>query len=80
VVNDYYRYNGDDPTRVATAQDQSPDLTHVRLLRAGDSLPLLCHRIYGDAARCVQVAQANGLDSFRELEPGTRVVFPPLQR
>jgi hypothetical protein len=70
----------DDQTRVAIAQDESPDLTHVRVLAAGDSLPLLCHRIYGDAARCVQVAQANGFDRFRDLAPGTRVVFPPLER
>jgi len=80
VVNATFSDNADDATRVAMAQDQSPDLTHVRVLRAGDSLPLLCHAIYGDAARCVQVAQANGLDRFRDLPPGTRIVFPPLER
>lgn len=80
VVTASFTDNADDATRVAMAQDQSPDLTHVRVLRAGDSLPLLCHAIYGDAARCVQVAQANGLDRFRDLPPGTRIVFPPLER
>jgi len=80
VVNATFADNADDATRVAIAQDQSPDLTHVRVLAAGDSLPLLCHRLYGDAARCVQVAQANGFDRFRDLAPGTRVVFPPLER
>jgi Contractile injection system tube protein len=79
-INATFADNVDDETRVAIAQDQSPDLTHVRVLAAGDSLPLLCHRIYGDAARCVQVAAANGFDRFRDLAPGTRVVFPPLER
>ena len=80
VITAVFADNADDATRVAMAQDQSPDLTHVRVLRAGDSLPLLCHAIYGDAARCVQVAQANGLDHFRDLPAGTTVVFPPLER
>ena len=31
--------NSDDQTRVALAQDQSPDLTHVRLVKAGETLP-----------------------------------------
>ena len=29
--------------RGAWQQDQSPDLTHVRLVKAGDTLPTLCH-------------------------------------
>jgi hypothetical protein len=80
VVAATFSDNADDATRVAIAQDQSPDLMHTRVLKAGDSLPLLCHAIYGDAARCVQVAEANGLDRFRDLPPGTKVLFPPLER
>jgi len=70
--------NSDDQTRVAMAQDQSPDLTHARVFKAGDTLPLLCHAIYGDAGQYVKVARANGLTDFRDIAPGTRVVFPPL--
>lgn len=72
--------NADDETRVALAQDQSPDLTHARLFRAGDSLPLMCYRIYGDPAYYLEVARANGLDDFRNIAPGTRILFPPLSR
>ncbi len=68
----------EDQTRVALAQDQSPDLTHVRVLRAGDSLAALCHQIYGDPALYVKVARQNGLDGVRHLPAGTRVRFPPL--
>jgi nucleoid-associated protein YgaU len=79
VVTATFTDNSDDQTRVALAQDESPDLTHVRLVKAGDTLPGLCDEVYGDALRYVQVAEANGLDDFRRLEAGTRLVFPPLE-
>ena len=69
----------DDKTRVAKAQDKSSDLTHKRVVRAGETLPLLCHRIYGNAGLYLRVAAANGLDNFRDLQPGTAVFFPPLR-
>lgn len=80
VVSATFTDSSDDQTRVALAQDQSPDLTHVRLIKAGDTLPALCYEIYGDPLRYLQVADANGLDDFRRLAPGTRVVFPPLEK
>jgi hypothetical protein len=79
VITATFLDNSDDQTRVAIAGDQSPDLTHVRLVKAGDSLPRLCAEIYGDALLYLKVAEANGLDDFRNLRPGTRVRFPPLR-
>ena len=70
----------DDKTRVAIAQDSSPDLTHVRTLKAGDSLASLCNDIYGDPTFALKLARANGLDGFRNVPPGTRIVFPPLEK
>jgi len=61
------------------ANRSSPDLTHVVVVRDGDTLPLLCNRIYGDSSYYPEVAQANGLAGFRELLPGQRLVFPPLE-
>lgn len=58
----------------------SPDLTHLATVRAGDTLPLMCHRIYGDSRYYPQVAAANGLDDFRRLPVGAELVFPPLAR
>jgi hypothetical protein len=72
--------NADDKTRVAMAQDESADLTHVRLVSAGDTLPALCNDIYGDPGMYLRVARANDLDDFRRLVPGTRLRFPPLVR
>lgn len=64
--------------RVAEAALSSPDLTHRRIVVAGDTLPLLCREIYGSADHYLRVAAFNGLDSFRRLQPGTELVFPPL--
>ena len=80
VITATFTDNADDQTRVALAQDTSPDLTHVRIVQAGDTLPALCDRIYGDPAHYVAVARANELDHFRALTPGMRLLFPPIAR
>jgi hypothetical protein len=60
------------------ANRSSPDLTHSVLVVDGDTLPLLCLRIYGDARYYPEVAAHNGLREFRRLQPGIRLDFPPL--
>ncbi|MFZ5842761.1 MAG: hypothetical protein ACOY3E_07635 [Pseudomonadota bacterium] len=80
VITASFTDSVDDQTRVALAQDSSPDLTHVRQVKAGDNLPSLCYQIYGDPSLFRQVAEANGLDHFRELKAGSRIFFPPLQK
>lgn len=80
VISATFTDNSDDTTRVAMAQDHSPDLTHRRIVKAGDKLPAMCGEIYGDPRRYLQVADANGLDDFRNLVPGTEIFFPPLER
>ncbi len=56
----------------------SPDLTHSVVVRQGDTLPLLCQRVYGDPGYYLDVAAFNGLASFRHLQPGVQLHFPPL--
>ena len=60
------------------ANRHSPDLTHLVTVLAGDTLPALCHRIYGDSGYYLKVAACNGLAGFRQLRPGTQLKFPPL--
>jgi hypothetical protein len=60
------------------SKNSSPDLTHYRTVTAGDTLPLMCHRIYQDSKYYIDVAKVNGLTSFRDLEPGRQILFPPL--
>ncbi|MEI6897393.1 MAG: peptidoglycan-binding protein [Psychromonas sp.] len=61
------------------AKQQSPDLTHLIKVKAGDSLPLLCQKIYHDGSYCIEVAKYNNLLSFRHLLPGQSLYFPPLK-
>jgi nucleoid-associated protein YgaU len=61
------------------ANKSSPDLTHLVEVKAGDTLPLLCEKIYGDSAYYLDVARVNGLTNFRQLTPGIQLNFPPLR-
>lgn len=56
----------------------SPDLTHMVTVVAGDTLPALCHRIYGSSGYYLKVASFNRLPGFRRLKPGMQLLFPPL--
>ena len=66
--------------RAAAENNQSPDLTHVRMVKEGDTLPLMTHRIYGDPKYYLEVAKVNNLSNFRSLTPGTKLYFPPLAK
>ncbi len=70
----------DDDLRVARENNQSPDLTHYRKAKAGDTLALMCHRIYGDSKYYLEVAKANNIAGFRKLKPGQELFFPPLKK
>lgn len=66
--------------RESMKNKNSPDLTHVRIAQAGDTLPLMCFRIYGNAAYYLPVARVNGLENVMSLVPGQRIVFPPIKK
>lgn len=56
----------------------SPDVTHSRLARAGDTLPSLTREVYGSPRNVAAVARANDLDQLRAIEPGRELIFPPI--
>lgn len=56
----------------------SSDLTHVRTVLAGDNLPLMCYRIYGDSSFYIKVAKHNNITNFRTIKPGQIITFPPV--
>ncbi|SFA98895.1 hypothetical protein SAMN04515620_11129 [Collimonas sp. OK607] len=60
------------------ANQSSPDLSHLVEVTMGDTLPLLCSRIYNDPSYYREVARINNLTNFRNLEPGLVLRFPPL--
>lgn len=66
--------------RVAKEYKRSPDLTHIRTIKLGDTLPLMCNDIYGDSKYYLEVAKANNLVNYRKLKPGMQLFFPPLSK
>jgi phage tail protein X len=64
--------------RAKAANKMSPDMTHLVTVTAGDTLPLLCFKIYGDSGFYMKVAAFNGLANFRDIAPGTQLLFPPV--
>lgn len=73
-------FTTDDETvkRLKREDKKSPDLTHHRIVLESDTLPQLSQEIYGSPDYFLWIAEANGLDHFRRLQPGQELVFPPL--
>lgn len=66
--------------REAKYKPSSPDLTHVKVVGEGDTLPLMAYQIYGDASYYLEVVRVNNLTNFRKLVPGTKLFFPPIDK
>ena len=58
----------------------SPDLSHVRMVKSGDTLPLLSKEVYGSSQYYLRLAQINNINDFRNLTPGQEIIFPPLDK
>lgn len=67
-------------TQKDTKKNASPDLTHVRIVKEGDTLPLMTNRIYGDPKYFLEVARVNKLTNFRKLKVGSEIIFPPIDK
>lgn len=59
---------------------ESPDLTKIITVKAGDTLPLLTQQEYGDPSFYLEVAAANDLKNYRKLVPGQKLIFPPINK
>ena len=76
-----FRRSISDNTREKQENKSSPDLTHIRTVRAGDTLPAMARNIYEDdqyLAHCIMLAKHNGLTHFRDIKVGQEISFPPL--
>lgn len=60
------------------ARLKSPDLTREVIVKAGDTLPLLCYEVYGDASYYPDVARVNRIKNSRLLKEGQKILFPPI--
>jgi len=68
------------PAAQATDGKKSPDLTHVRIVKEGDTLPAMSFDIYGDKKYYLEIARINKLTNFRNLQPGQKILFPPFDK
>ena len=60
------------------AYQRSPDMSHYIEVKAGDTLPALCYKVYKDCSYYTEVARINNLAGVQVLKPGTKLHFPPL--
>lgn len=79
-VKAVFAENIDDILRTRKEGLTSPDLTHYRVVKEGDTLPLMTYRIYGDSSYYPDVARMNNLTNFRRLEVGMILQFPPIKQ
>jgi hypothetical protein len=56
----------------------SPDRTHVRVLREGETLAHIAREVYGDPRIWRPIALANGVERPRFIAPGTPLRIPAL--
>jgi hypothetical protein len=56
----------------------SPDRTHARVLREGETLAHIANEAYGDPRMWRPIALANGIERPRFIEPGTPLRIPAL--
>lgn len=61
------------------AKRSSPDLSHLIEVKAGDTLPMLCYRVYKDCSYYLEIAKVNNITNFRDIKPGINLHFPPLR-
>jgi hypothetical protein len=56
----------------------SPDRTHIRVLREGETLAHIAFEVYGDPRMWRPIALANGIERPRFVAPGTPLSIPAL--
>ena len=56
----------------------SPDRSHARVLREGETLAHIAYEVYGDPRMWRPIALANGIERPRFIEPGTPLWIPAM--
>jgi len=59
---------------------QSPDHAKVYTVQRGDTLQAIAYREYDNPSEWRRIAEANAVDDPLALEPGTRLLVPPILR
>jgi hypothetical protein len=59
---------------------RSPDISRMPTIKDGDNLVKFCEDYYNDKYFYLKIADLNNLSSFRALEKGKRLEFPPIKK
>ena len=65
--------------RLTLENRMSQDITHARIMKESDKLPLMTKQIYEDQQYYIDVAGFNQMDGFRKTEAGRKISFPPVK-
>ncbi len=61
-----------------TKEKNSPDHSKRRTVKMGETLALIAHEEYDDAAEWRRIADANGIVDPKDVKPGTVLTLPPI--
>lgn len=64
----------------AAKVSESPDLTKLHTVRAGETLPLISLKEYDSEDFYLELARVNKLKNYRKLKPGQVLVLPPIKK
>ena len=59
---------------------QSPDISRMPTMKDGDNLVKFCEDYYKDKNYYIKIAALNNMSSFRAIEKGKRLEFPPIKK
>lgn len=74
------RESRDAKTQEQERPKQSPDHARIHAVRRGETLQSIAASAYEDAAEWRRIADANSVDDPFQLEPGTKLIIPPILR
>jgi len=80
TINATFKQTVSREEQAALARRSSPDLTHFRLVKAGETLPLIAQKVYGDSSLYLEIARVNDINNIRRLTPGQQLVLPPINK
>lgn len=79
TINAQFSESKSPKEQAAATGKNSPDLTHIRIVKSGESLPSIAKEVYGDSSLYVEIARINELKNFRKLEEGMQLILPPIE-
>ncbi|WP_372772004.1 hypothetical protein [Mangrovibacterium sp.] len=80
TINATFKQTVSREEQAAMARRSSPDLTHFRLVKQGERLPMIANEVYGDSSLYLEIARVNEINNIRKLTPGQRLVLPPINK